>query len=218
MTYKSSPELRTVPQFLGHGTGAAKLQAVLKDGLRPRTATGSAGNWHVSVESNPRTIYLTRGYAFYFANNARAKGEDLCLFEINTHLLPPGGFVADEDAVEQSVRGRDRLPKGWGMKRRTAYYRARVRDYSPVGSLNALGTCGFQGVIPPEAITRVCRIPAARAGRIIFSLSDPLISVLNWHIMGGHYEALQQWFFDGGDAFPEELREGFEVFAPRVPA
>lgn len=182
---------------LYHGTSLRRLPAITKRGLKPRSATGKSV-WKGTVESHPDTVYLTNAYAIYFANCARKSGEPGVVLEIESDLLDRQKLVADEDAVEQSLRGHDHLPRTMSVKERTEYYRARIHQFSWEASLNVLGTCGYQGVIEPHAITRIAVIqPHAMLSLIFEGGLDPTITLTNYKILGKKYRASLQWLFDG---------------------
>ena len=191
-------------RVLYHGTSFAALPHIAAAGLRPRDARGPS-NWKRTIESNPETVYLTNSYALSFAENAVGEGDEIeqpcAIIEVdceNASVL--AHLHADEDAIEQASRGRDHLPKGWGMVERTRYYRAITHRYPALPSLAALGTCGHRGAISPGAIKRVAVITSAKACELTFGGGiDPMITVLNYQVVGSDYRAFLKWVFDGGE-------------------
>ena len=183
---------------LYHGTGAARLDAILKRGLRPRGS--NAGNWEHSIESNPRAVYLTTAYAPYFALTAQ-KDDDAAMgliLEIESDRLDPDKLGADEDAVEQVMRRSPEDPlagKGWGMIQRTRWFRKRVLDFRWQGSVDAMGTCCYVGVIRPEAITRYALVDFKKAPTFAWAMMDPIITILNYQLVGAKYRTATRWVF-----------------------
>lgn len=196
---------------LYHGTNGDWLQNILAKGLEPRKNRPGRNNWkHVPHQSNPRCVYLTNSYAPYFAFNA-AK-QSCAVIEVETDLLRPGSLYADEDCLEQMMRGRDGVEGT--MSQRTLYYRKRQFDItgaedkegrvSPAYgfSLELLGTCAHRGTILPEAITRAVVWPTKNNAWMQF-VWDPTITLLNQKILGNRYKALTAKLF--GDPSPVEL-------------
>jgi hypothetical protein len=185
---------------LYHGTTSRHLSKILAEGLTPGNQNQNS-NWDHTVAADTSTVYLTNAYALFFANQALAdEGNDdtLAVLEIDIEQLWEEYLVADEDAVEQTSRGKDNLPATWSVHKRTEYYRAHANEYSWEGSLNALGTCGYQNVIPPGAITRIALISIKKFVRMVMGGYDPFISIMNYHLMGHKYRYAMRWLFDAG--------------------
>lgn len=194
--------------ILAHGTVARALPTIAKEGLKPR-GRSKRNNWGHTVGSNPNAIYLTSAYAFYFAYSA-GDGKPCAVIEVKRDQLDESKLHADEDSLEQVMRHRPedeplRL-RGWGMKRRTMYYRSRAHMYSADDSLASLGTCAYRGNIPPTALGRVVVVEFETQLRLILQYGlDPTISILGFKIMGSKYEQAQRWLF--GDE-PDLLQRG----------
>jgi hypothetical protein len=182
---------------LYHGTSSRHLAKILTEGLTPRNQN-QISNWEHTVESGEDTVYLTNAYALYFANQACEDEHDeyLAILEIDTDFLDENFFAADEDAVEQTSRGKDDLPPKWTVHQRTVYYRALARDYRWDQSLQALGTCGYQEIIPVEAIQRIALISLKKYAQLVWAGYDPVISVMNYGLLGHQYRWASQWIFD----------------------
>jgi hypothetical protein len=180
---------------LFHGTTSRHLPSILADGLTPRNQN-EMSNWDHSIPSNAQTVYLTDAYALYFAAQASKVDEQLVVLEIDTSKMNQYKFVADEDAIEQATRGQDKLPKAWDMHKRTMFYRERADQYSWEGSLKVLGTCGYRGVISPQAFTRVALVEPKQFARMVWSGYDPSITVMNYRIVGHNYRFAMRWLFD----------------------
>lgn len=202
-----------MPIKLYHGTSAAALADIAANGIKPRGKDGKRDNWKHTVGSNKSCVYLTDSYAFYFAYCAAQEGEDLALIEVDVDHV---WLQADEDALEQGLRGHDNLPADWDMKRRTIYYRSRAHLYSGSISLEALGTCGHRGIIQPSQLRRVVTVKAEQVIGLVLGAFDPVISLLNYKLLGARYRQGVRWFFGDEptcDANPSLTREGITVYA-----
>ena len=202
---------------LYHGAALSVLHPILAEGIKPRGG-GGVDNWTRTVSSNPRTVYLTSAYPFHFALNANdneKRESGVVVFEVDHSLLDEERLHADEDALEQAGRGFDKLPKHWDMKRRTEHYRKEAHRYGHTVSLNALGTCGHRGNVPPHALTRY----AVVRHKLLTPLAaafDPSISITNFMYCGGRYRAFVSWLFgDRPDCpwtnFPTAHKYGIQV-------
>lgn len=198
---------------LYHGTNAAYLPSILEHGIRPRGEKGRT-NWVHTIESNPDTVYLTDTYAHFFAYQATMieKGETPAIIEVETDLIDPefGHLVPDEDALEQCTRRLSEdekidaaMDNGWvfppaeldgDMQARTRWFRDRTSVLADfwVGSLKALGTCGFLGIVPPVAITRVAILKDCES--LALPCLDAQISALNFKFAGEHHKNLLRAF------------------------
>lgn len=179
---------------LYHGTKLSALEAISRMGIQPRRAR--EGNWKQTVESNPNAVYLTNAYPLHFCANAL--GDDECekvvIIEVNVEKLDK--LQADEDAIEQVLRGKDSLPKHWDMARRTAYYRARAHQYRAEASLGVLGTCGHRGAIDPKHLARVAVIDYEKMLElIVVGGLDPQISILHYGYFREDYIDWLRWLF-----------------------
>lgn len=198
------------PTHLYHGTTGEVARRALVEGLRPRGETGAASNWEHTVSSNFDLVYLTASYAPYFAMTAQPKGipvEDQrwAVLEIDLARLDDGSLFPDEDFLEQGSRDAE-MPtwtKGLGldrcktMKDRTVWFRTNIAAFQELwpASIEHLGTAAHLGTIPPEAISRVgIFTPNREAAAIVQSVSDPMISIMNYKFMGDRYQALSRWF------------------------
>lgn len=192
--------------LLYHGTSFSCWEKIKKNGLTPRNG-GSQSNWEHTVESDPDTIYLTDAYALYFSlqcvNKNEEKFEDAVVIEIDTNKLNKKFFVADEDALEQASRHMkdgDGLPLDWDMNKRTLHYRNMAQKFAKSGyghewSLSILGTCGYRGKIPLDAITRVAIIDIKEQAKLCYTFMDPTITLLNYKFIGVKYRVLSKMIF-----------------------
>lgn len=194
-----------LPKYLYHGTTARFCSMIRTHGLRPRGQRSSL--WKVASARD--RIYLTTAYAGYFAMNAatRFKDSEGIIVEIDTSRLNPDRFVYDEDAIEQITRV-NRDPKKGEMLQRTRFFRNRAiplcQEHPELirESLTKLGNCAFVGSIPPSAITQIKTL----GFRELFDLGDPLITVMNYHLVGWRYRIGLARLF-GRDPDPEDLKK-----------
>lgn len=174
--------------------------------LRPRGT--QPGNWFGNNPSHPDDVYLTDGYAGYFANVAHSKsdepGDRWAIVEVQLDRLHRGRMMPDEDWLEQVTRGSVQaatILAGKSMEDRTAWFREHKHEWQSVwhASLADLGTCSHRGIIPAEAITRIAYVEPHRQKWFAMTVIDPAICLMNHALLGSKYRALTRWLFDGGD-------------------
>ena len=184
---------------LYHGTSSRHLETILAYGLVPRGDAPS--NW--TAASSAERVYLTNAYAMYFAQASRKdSSEDLVVVEIDTDLLPDQACLqADEDTVwfvwqHDAIDDRFLPPPGMLDRHDQAMHFSRLlgplaeNGITADKSLELLGNCSHEGVIPVSAITRVVRYSAAD-GPWWISFHDPVISPMNFRFHGSEYRATQ---------------------------
>lgn len=187
---------------LYHGTSESRARRIMAEGLKPRGKTGRT-NWTHTIESNPKAVYLTDAYPIYFAFNA-CHDERWAILEIDTDKLDESRLHPDEDVLEQAGRNYDHL-QGKGMIERTRYYRRARTNPNWEKSLEFMGTCGYYGEIPPEAITRVVLIdPEKLDGGFVLSMIDCSISLMNYKFCKEKYRNYTRWAM-GAEVTPEDL-------------
>ena len=226
--------------LLYHGTSERVARLAMTEGLSPRFQSGVESVWgdHPSSEHH---VYLTTAYAGYFAMNATEGEERWAIIEIDTDLLPDDGtgcehLYPDEDWLEQVTRGQE-LPEEWGvngatMEVRTKWFRENLWRFGHLWekSVEGLGNCAYNGVIPPEAITRVSFVDPKGNPSMTLMASDPCITVMNYRICQGKYQGLMRWLMGDeveatslmpagagallsqADALPPEVLRMVEVF------
>lgn len=203
--------------LLYHGTSESRARKIMVEGLKPRGKTGRT-NWQHTIESNPKAVYLTDAYPAYFAYNASRDGERWAIIEVDTDKLDESKLHPDEDVLEQAGRKFDHLQEK-GMIERTRYYRRHARtNPNWEKSLQAMGTCGYYGEIPPEAITRVVFIdPEKIDGGFLLSMIDCSISIMNYRFCADKYRNYTRWIM-GETMTPEDvgyfLPEAIEAVGP----
>jgi hypothetical protein len=171
---------------LYHGTSTSALPDILKNGIKPRPR-GTKGNWDKAPSARDR-VYLTRGYALYFAMHAAdITGSKPVVIEVE---VPGFKLVPDEDGLEQLGRHGDDDAPG-DMWERTAWYAEHADEFDYGASLDTLGTVAHEGPIPPQLIKRVAIVDS----KALVWLCDPTITVMNHCIMGAHYDRLTKFIF-----------------------
>jgi hypothetical protein len=181
---------------LYHGTTEAIARKALKEGLKPRIATGKS-NWKHTSESNPSLVYLTDTYAPYFAIAATRADSDekIAIIEVDTAQLDDTWMRPDEDAIEQGTEKGHLGIKGTTQKQRTKWIRNHIDYFKScwTDSLKLIGNCAYKGVIPPSAITRV--VLNDRTNRMMeWAAMDPTITTINYRFYGAKYRLLLKWY------------------------
>lgn len=203
-----------------HGTAERHLEAILKEGIKPRGKIG-IDNWKHTVSSNARAVYLTTTYALYFASNACQGGERMVVLETNTNDLKRYRLAPDEDFLEQATRHYEEginvqdhmgneLPR-WknNMKERVIWFRKRaLSDFSHMWekSIEYMGTVCYYATIEPKQISRYALVP--RNGGIDWA-SDPTVTPMNFKIMGEYYRQLMRHVFDDKIESKEDIMGNF---------
>jgi hypothetical protein len=162
--------------LLYHGTHSGHLEAIDREGLRPRKGR-DRGNWSSArvldrdqpervLTSKSGLVYLTDCAAFFYAENAAAETgyqHRAVVVEVDTDRLDKDRFVPDEDYLAQLI---------W-MSREVIDYKGvldlsacktiddvhrridpRRVSYFWEESLLNVGCCAYAGPVPREALTR----------------------------------------------------------------
>jgi hypothetical protein len=189
----------TAPRFLYHGTIAAHHNTIVEQGLQPRELTGNS-NWQGRFESSPNAVYLTSTYPTFYAAQACTKDSDVVIYEIDTTLLDPQKFCADEDVIMLWAREEAVKLAGIGelqlaLSLRLEDHRERMHLVSAERSLEAMGVCAYLGGIPPQAIRRGLFYTANTAARMILGGLDPVVTLTNFRFFGPDYQQAVRWLF-----------------------
>lgn len=186
---------------LYHGTTAAHLDAILKNGLVPRGK--GAGNWAHTTKSRSDCVYLTDAYAPYFCFSAvgGAPNAQCLVMEVDSDKLDPALLLPDEDTLVHGVKPEGDIPAD--MRKRTRYWRNRLLRFAGSDmwqtSLSYLGTCAHLGTVSAGAITRYAVWPDKPNIGLRF-VWDPTISPLNYKICGSSYrQGTKRLFGDATD-------------------
>lgn len=197
--------------LLYHGTTEAFANAALNQGILPRDHTKSKGNWKHTANSRPDCVYLTTVYAGYFAGCATRTGR-WGIIEVDTDLIEETAMLPDEDYMEQSTTRRPvpNLPGPYAALRkanaikdnkarmiaRTRWFRKHLTVFQDQwkNSIIDLGNCAVYGGVPASAITRVSFFNHRSNQFVANCAINPMISVMNYMIMGAQYRELTKWF------------------------
>jgi hypothetical protein len=205
-------------QLLYHGTAAACLEGIKREGILPRAKSKTKGNWAHTVISNRDAVYVTTAYPWHFAACASDEKKDGLILEINRERLLPWKLCPDEDFMEQATRRQGPpdypgfAPTDWPTKKRTEFYR-KIARYNPASdsnnladkSLNSLGTAAYYDTIPWRAVTRYVSIDWAKMHmRLRIQAVDSMVNTLNYRILKDRHAAFIRWFF-GDPVDPEEM-------------
>lgn len=198
---------------LYHGTVARHLPSILTEGIRPR-GKGKRGNWKHTVESHPECVYMSTAYAPYFAGCAMKGKEALAVLEIDTDKLAPWLLCPDEDFLEFATRNTGPGPVGKPMVERVRWFRKRLREYSDNWKLSVqhMGNCCFYGTVPASSITRLVTYPAAVQTRMTVHGMDPVVSPLNYSVVGHRHRNYTKWLL-GDPLEPDPFDPGEEKLA-----
>lgn len=176
---------------LYHGTTAKHLDAILSYGIRPRKETGNS-NWE-KFKSRPDLIYLTTAYPLYFAVNATetSKEESALIVEVDTKRLNKKCFYPDEDFIAQVIAHREGRSLEIVQKEVTRDLEGYQHTWE--ASLKGMGTCSYQGTILTETIDKYVVIDIKKRPELWLSMTDPLITVMNYKFRGQYYEDFVKW-------------------------
>lgn len=173
---------------LYHGTSSRYLEAILREGLRPRSVTGVRNHWK-EFPSRPGLVYLTSAYPVYFAVTAADEGgvPVILKVEVNEEALYP-----DEDylvilAAEQS-----------GEELSEIHHLFDPTEYKEMWNLS-LGHAGL-------ACTPEIKADAILDHRVLgnprlmeLSGADAVPNYINYAVMGTHYEKCLDLIFSKGE-------------------
>jgi hypothetical protein len=183
-----------LPAKLYHGTSARHVEAILRDGIKPRGRKKSVDkNW----PSHPKRIYLSDAFAFKFAVDAMTNKEGVVVFEIDTEMLLPWLLAADDDVVAE------KLAKVDGMDFRAAAKKAAkvAHEYSVEHSLELGGSCSYEGPITPSLITRYVTVDYEKQQHFLWGAWDVGTGSFAYRYTKPRHAARLAWAF--GDPEPD---------------
>ena len=99
---------------LYHGTSERYLSSILSNGLLPRTISNQRSNWEHSIESSDDRVYLTKGYAPYFAYSACEENERWLIVEVDKDILVDE-FYNNVDAKLYTLPGTNAVDEAWEL-------------------------------------------------------------------------------------------------------
>lgn len=180
---------------LCHGTSWQHYENICRYGIRPR---GEAPSMWPDCPSHPDRVYLSNAYSFHFAASAAGHKEDLLVVEVEVDI---DDLYPDEDYLAQAA------PEATcniypDIIDRTKYFRDMISRINPLQrrelaiiSLSAIGNVSHHGILSPERIRRVAKIPADKVSMIILREFDPTITTMNYRFMGKTYREFQESIF-----------------------
>ena len=170
----------------------------------------------MEVDFNPDMAYLTTTYALYFAymtTNFETESQ-IAIIEIDTDKLDKRKVYPYENFICDIVRRQnaDFQPEEKNKKLHK-YIRNNLEKYRGnwTESLKILGTVGYKGIIPPNAITRYAVFDLAKnSGVLALSMMDPIICATNYALFGKFYRQFIAWLFDKTKELPH-VKDGLET-------
>jgi len=197
---------------LYHGTSSRYLDAILRDGILPRSATGEEGNWEGGWQSKPGFIYLTTVYAVYYATQAVAEGGDMVIIEVDSRKL--GRLYPDDEFLARMLTDPD---KQGSVEAKLPTLDPSQFPHLWQPSLEINGTVCCLSV-PAHAIVRH-RVLPADAALWTWMGGDALPSPANYQACGHEYLEFIELFMDEGleaarmliEALSLELTERFSA-------
>lgn len=151
-------------------------------------------------------VYATDAYAFFFADetdDGPTKGIKLVV-EVDLDLLDRNLLYPDEDyVVKQMVaNGEAASIDEVHSAVRDNLEAYRLTDGEPTwpASLDTLGTCAYQGVIPPNAITRYCVLNCWERPAVVAMVNDASPPMTSLH---SQHRKLTSWLFGDEKKLPK---------------
>lgn len=185
--------------ILYHGTSAANLDAILRDGIQPRSTTGRASNWDGPLESKAGYVYLTDSYPVFYAMTAAKDDEDLAIIKVR---VKPGDLYPDEDYVSWV------LAKETGGDQKSILPTIDITEFAALEqeSLDRTGMVAVRKVTPANIIDH--RIIDVHDWPFIMNIGgDSHRSPMTHGIMGPRYKAaVKALFRSGRDAAIRAMR------------
>jgi len=171
-------------EHLYHGTGYINHDAIITNGIKPRGQGNS--NWH-NLPSNSTMVYLCQSNPFYYGTNA-GDSKQVVVYEIDRNVLDPTRFYPDEDFLIQTKE----------IEKSVARYNLDVYQDLWESSLISMGTCAYQGIIPPSAISRYCVVDFDTRRTLSLNLSDGM-NYQNYMYRRDELHKDIEWYFNDED-------------------
>lgn len=188
--------------LLYHGTTAAAVPSILEHGLLPRQASGLEPTSPIfEFQGHPECVYLANAYSSYFA--AEIVGSEhgftgsAAILEIDADRLDDGLFLPDDFVMAQMLAENPRLAHESFEEIAALARDAMTHNHGEwKNSLYLMGTCAYQGIVPPAAIARVCYVDFSKMQpAMLFDIIDISVSVEAFKICGIKYRMLDSWFW-----------------------
>ncbi len=177
--------------ILYHGTSKENALKIQKEGFKINQKT----NWDIS--SKEGFIYLTECYGPFFAMNCDNKGHGLALIKVEVDCddcYPEDDFLMM--ALKKYPYTKQQLNK------------VNFEDYKYLWkkSIEHLGNVA----VKPDKI-KILGITFFESKKLLY-LFDPIISPINFKIMGNYYKEFSDWIFQGKN--PIEFRRFNDIQLP----
>lgn len=169
---------------LYHGTSRANAERILKDGFK---TDGEKSNW--KVKSKPGFVYLSTAYAPFYSMTASKGNEELAIIKVQVRQED---LYPEDDFLMRSL-GRGRYTQEELNAIDLEKFKHQAKE-----SLQSMGNAAAK----PDKIV----ILGARFfdGAKLLVVCDPVICPENYMIMGGYYEELSEWLYQGNK--PEDFK------------
>lgn len=164
--------------ILFHGTSQVNGKEIEQHGFEPNKKY----NW--KIKSKKGWVYLSSAYAPFFCMNADPEGKGLALIKVEVDI---DDIYPEDDFIMYSF--------GKPKYTQKELNKVNLLKYKQLGevSLKYMGNVA----VKPDKV----KILGIRYfdGKDLIMKCDPVISPINFKIMGGYYEELSNWIFDGKD-------------------
>ena len=161
---------------LFHGTSANNAKKILKNGF----AQELKNNW--KVKSKNGFVYLSIAYAPFYAMSANKKGHKLAIIKVD---VEPDNLFPDDDFVMLCLGKRKYTQKELDEIELENYQELSDKSLKYMGNVATY----------PEDVT--IKGVTYFDGRYLLYRCDPVISPLNFKIMGDYYKDLSEWLYQG---------------------
>jgi len=164
--------------ILYHGTSEKRALQIQRDGFRP----DQRYNW--DVKSKKGFVYLSSAYSPFYAMAANKNGNRLALIKVEVDdkdIYPEDDFVM--------------FMLGYPKYNQAQLDEINLKRFKKLAKIS-LQYMGNVAVRPDKV-----RILGVRCfdGEMLLFKCDPVISPINFKIMGDYYKGLTEWIFNGKD-------------------
>jgi hypothetical protein len=189
-----------------HGTAAKNLESIRRHGLLPTDDIGIKTNWK-AVPSKLGCVYLSKAYALYYGQAGGDYESPFALIEVDETKLDPTRMLPDEDFIAEVFKEGHRmggqLPDEFldasGIEELTnridpRRFRSLLEDCQTY-----FGNVVYEGVIPPEAISRVAILSWEEQHILRHLALDATPTPINHYLVGRTYRELCTAAISGQD-------------------
>lgn len=188
--------------------------------MEHQAASPSVSLYPVDRQSNLLTSphRPLRLFAAEAVHSAGVRG-GAAIIKINTDFLNKESFLPDEFVLAHAVA--DLSGEGFEQSYARASILMTSCNQGWRDSLDQMGTCAYQGVVPPAPISRVSYIDFAKMSTLQeLDVLDVGMSVTAYQVMSKKYKMIEDWFFGGEVTFgcgmaPEKKLRKIPAFEKR---